>query len=127
MTASLAYIGVITATFSNTPQTLSCIAKVFIILGILCFVASTISGIIEAFCAIKLFEKTAPKYMDISNLYEEAACSNDEGKINDADKLVQKLQEKENRESGKYLLLSQISTFIAGTFLTFLYILVSIA
>ena len=116
MTASLAYIGVMTAVLgADTLQSLSCLAKTFIILGILCFVASIIFGIFESVMAIKLFRRTSPKYMEIANLLMEAVY--DENELDNVDSKQAELSIKKNSESGKILLYLQIGSFWSALFL----------
>ncbi len=126
MTASLAYIGVMTAVLgADTLQSLSCLAKTFIILGVLCFVASIIFGIFESVMAIKLFRRPSPEYMEIANLLMKAVY--DENELGNVDSKQAELSTKKNLESGKILLYLQIGSFLVGTIFTIIYILLAIA
>ncbi len=122
MTASLAYIGVVTALMDvDMLKALSCAIKVFIVLGLMCFGISIVFGILEAVVAVKTFRNATPKYMEISNLLAKAVYSTKEREK--ANLKIEELSKTTAKEYGRIWLYLQIGSFGVGAIFTFLYII----
>lgn len=121
MTASLAYIGVVAAVMDiDVLQMLSCVTKMFIILGIICFGLSIVFGILESIVEIRVFREMAPKYMEIANMLAKAIY--DDKEYEKADEQIKKLSEVTDKEYGRVWLYLQIGSFGFGAIFTLLYI-----
>lgn len=114
VTASLAFLGVITAVIGNSELSngLVCYQRWLVVSGSASFVLATIFGVIEAVSDIRFFKRVSPLFGELSNILGRGSL--DKTSVDRLGEVEDELNRKKNLKAGGGVLIVQIVFFLLG-------------